>query len=128
MFKDTPAFSSFSTNDINKAREFYGQTLGLELEELTQPMPMFKLSLAGGGKVLVYPKDDHVAATFTVLNFTVADVDKAVDELIAKGVTFEQYDGPMKTDAKGVSRGMGIAIAWFKDPAGNVLSILEDKK
>ncbi len=89
MFKDTPAFSSFSTNDINKAREFYGQTLGLELEELTQPMPMFKLSLAGGGEVLVYPKDDHVAATFTVLSFTVADVDKAVDELIAKGVTFE---------------------------------------
>jgi catechol 2,3-dioxygenase-like lactoylglutathione lyase family enzyme len=128
MFKDTPAFSGFSVNDLAAAKEFYGNVLGLNVEEQPAPMDMLTLHLATGGEVLVYPKDDHTPATYTILNFPVEDIDTAVDELVTKGITFEQYEG--MTDEKGVARGisqnMGPDIAWFKDPAGNVLSILND--
>ncbi|MCR8557060.1 VOC family protein [Mucilaginibacter sp. BJC16-A38] len=126
MFKDTKAFSGFSVNDMQKAKEFYHGTLGIEVEE--NNMGIMTLKIAGGADVVVYPKPNHEPATFTILNFTVGDVDKTVDELIAAGITFEQYDfGDMKTDEKGIMRGNGYGpdIAWFKDPAGNILSVLK---
>jgi len=123
MFKDTKAFSGFSVDDIGKAREFYEGTLGLEVSESNG---MLQLHIAGGNPVLVYPKDNHTPATFTILNFPVDNVDSAVDELTNRGVRFEQYDYPdMKTDEKGIMRGWGPAIAWFTDPAGNVMAVLE---
>jgi catechol 2,3-dioxygenase-like lactoylglutathione lyase family enzyme len=126
MFKNTKAFSGFSVNDLQKAKEFYQQTLGLEVTE--GMMGILTLHLSGGGKIIIYPKPNHVPATFTILNFPVPDIEKAVDELISLGITFEQYDGPMKTDAKGILRGAGRGpdIAWFKDPAGNILSVLKE--
>ena len=128
MFKDTKAFSSFSVDDLAKAKEFYGGTLGLKVTEVSE-MNLLQLELAGGGRVMVYPKDDHAPATFTVLNFSVGDIDEAVDALTDRGVTFEKYDsGMIKTDEKGIARGedsgQGPQIAWFKDPAGNILSVL----
>ncbi|HWZ16354.1 MAG TPA: VOC family protein [Mucilaginibacter sp.] len=126
MFKQTKAFSGFSVNDIQKAKDFYGQTLGLEVTE--EAMGILTLHISGGSKIIIYPKPNHAPATFTILNFPVADVEKTVDELIARGVQFEQYDfGKMKTDKKGIVRGQGPTIAWFKDPAGNILSVLEEK-
>ncbi len=124
MFKDSKAFSTYSTNDIPTAKQFYGETLGLEV---TEQMDGLGLQLAGGGSVFIYPKDDHEPATFTVLNFAVDDVDAAVDRLTEAGVRFEQYEGELQTDEKGVFRGDGEAptIAWFKDPAGNILSVIE---
>ncbi len=123
MFKDTQAFSGFSVDDIQKAKTFYGQVLGLNVSE---EYGMLNLNLASGAKILVYPKPDHTQASFTILNFPVANVDQAVDELTRRGVHIEQYDfGEMKTDEKGILRGQGPAIAWFKDPAGNVLSVLQ---
>ena len=119
MFKDTKAFSGFSVDDIAKARQFYGETLGLEVSE---DHGMLTLHLAGDRPTLVYPKDNHEPATFTILNFEVPDVDRAVDDLTGRGVTFEHYEG---TDANGVFRAMGPPIAWFKDPAGNVLSVIQ---
>ncbi len=127
MFRDTKAFSGFSVDDIQKAKTFYGQTLGLNVHEQQEPMAMLTLNLATGGAVLIYPKDDHTPASFTILNFPVEDIEQAVDELTARGVTFEHYEGDMETDAKGIMRGGGPLIAWFKDPAGNVLSVLEEK-
>ena len=124
MFKDTHAFFSFSVDDLPKAKEFYANILGLIVEEM-QEMGMLMINLAGGGKVMIYQKDNHVPATFTVLNFPVADVEKAVDELMGKGITFEQYK-EFKTDKKGISREWGQEIAWFKDPAGNILSVIEE--
>lgn len=131
MFKDTPAFSGFSVNDLDAAKEFYGGTLGLQVEKTgdeSGPMSFLTLHLATGADVIIYPKDNHEPATYTILNFPVDDIDKAFDELSAKGVTFEHYEG--MTDEKGVARGlfrdMGPDIAWFKDPAGNILSILND--
>jgi catechol 2,3-dioxygenase-like lactoylglutathione lyase family enzyme len=121
MFKDSHAFSGFSSNDIAKSKEFFGGTLGLEV---TEENGMLTLHLAGGGNVLIYPKDNHEPATFTVLNFPVDDIDKAVDNLTNAGVTFERYDG-MGQDPRGIMRDNGPAIAWFKDPAGNILSVLE---
>jgi catechol 2,3-dioxygenase-like lactoylglutathione lyase family enzyme len=126
MFKDTPAFSSFSVNDLAAAKTFYGETLGLTVED--QPDMGFNLQL-NGTKVFVYAKPDHQPASFTVLNLMVSDIDKAVDGLIAKGVQMEHYDeDQMKTDEKGIARSpspdQGPTIAWFKDPAGNVLSVL----
>jgi len=127
MFKDTPVVNGFSTNDITKAKEFYGSTLGFELEE---NMGILTLQFAGGGRTFVYPKPNHQPATFTIMNIIVKDIEQAVDELAAKGVEFEHYDGEIKTDDKGIAWGkkidMGPNIAWFKDPAGNTLSILED--
>ena len=126
MLKDSHAFSGFSVNDIRKAKEFYGETLGLEVSEEDQGVLM--LHLAGGTKVIAYPKPNHSPATFTILNFPVGSVDKAVDELTKRGVRFEIYDEPdLKTDERGISRGGGgPVIAWFKDPAGNILSVLEE--
>ncbi len=118
------AFSGFSVDDTAKAKQFYGQTLGLEVSELP-PLGLLQVSIATGGKVLIYPKPNHRPATFTILNFPVDDVDKAVDELSARGVEFEHYEGEIATDEKGIARGGGPTIAWFKDPAGNVLSVLE---
>ena len=127
MFKHTPAFSGFSVDDVAKAKDFYGNTLGLDVEET--PGMGLTLKVAGGGNIFVYPKDNHEPATFTILNFPVADIDKAVDQLTQAGIQFERYDmgEDMTADDKGIYRGsQGPAIAWFKDPAGNVLSVLED--
>ncbi len=124
MFKDAKAFSGFSVNDIQKAKEFYGQTLGLEISEAHG---LLKLHLAGGTTVPIYPKPNHTPATFTILNFPVANIEEAVDRLTKSGVRFERYEGDLKTDEKGVFRGGGPLIAWFKDPAGNILSVLEEK-
>ncbi len=126
MFKDTKAFSGFSVNDLQKAKEFYGQTLGLEVAD--GPMGVLQLNIAGGAVILIYPKPNHMPATFTILNFPVDDIERAVAELAKRGVRFEQYDNPdIKTDEKGIHRGdVGPKIAWFKDPAGNILSVLED--
>ena len=120
MFKDTKAFSGFSVDDIDAARAFYQDTLGLEVSEANG---MLTLHLAGDRPTLVYPKADHAAATYTILNFPVADVEATVDELAARGVTFERYESAEQDD-KGIHRGGGPLIAWFKDPAGNVLSVL----
>ena len=124
MFKDTKAFSGFSVNDIQKAKEFYGQTLVLEISEAHG---LLKLHLAGGTTVLIYPKPNHTPATFTILNFPVDNIEEAVDRLTKSGVRFERYEGDLKTDENGVFRGGGPLIAWFKDPAGNILSVLEEK-
>ena len=123
MFKDTKAFSGFSVNDVQKAKEFYGQTLGLEVSEAHG---LLELHIAGGTKILMYPKENHTPATFTILNFPVADIEQAVDELTRRGVRFESYnEGGLVTDDKGIFRGGGPKIAWFTDPAGNILSVLE---
>jgi catechol 2,3-dioxygenase-like lactoylglutathione lyase family enzyme len=128
MFKATAAFSGFSVDDIAKAKDFYTQTLGLALVDETMGL---RLRLPNAGEVFVYPKPNHTPATFTILNFVVEDIDVAVDELSQNGVVFEHYDEPpMKTDEKGIARGkaagMGPDIAWFKDPAGNVLSVIQN--
>ena len=122
MFEMTKAFSGFSVNDLQKAKQFYGKTLGLKVNERKEGLELE----VGGGKVFVYPKPNHSPATFTILNFPVDDIDKAVDELSKLGVKFEHYESePIKTDAKGISRGPHPDIAWFKDPAGNILSVLK---
>jgi catechol 2,3-dioxygenase-like lactoylglutathione lyase family enzyme len=122
MLRDKPAFSGFSTNDIEAASRFYGKTLGVDVSE---DHGMLNLKLAGGQRVLIYPKDNHEPATFTVLNFEVSDIDAAVDDLAAKGVAFEHYEGAGQ-DAKGIARQYPPPIAWFKDPAGNVLSVIQN--
>lgn len=124
MFKDTKAFSSFSVDDLEKAEAFYGQTLGLAVSQSTEGLGVH---LAGGGELFLYPKPNHTAASFTVLNFSVENIDAAVDKLRTLGVEFESYEGPMKTDSKGIFRhgGKGPSIAWFKDPAGNILSVVQ---
>jgi predicted enzyme related to lactoylglutathione lyase len=122
MFKNTRAFSSFSVNDLPKAKAFYAQTLGLDVLDANEGL---ELRHAGGG-VFLYPKPNHAPATFTVLNFQVPNVDEAVDNLKKRGVKFEIYDEPdLKTDQRGVFRGEGPTIAWFKDPAGNILSVVQ---
>ncbi len=124
MLKDTKAFSGFSVDDIPRAREFYGDTLGLEVSEENG---MLTLHLAGDRPTLVYPKPNHEPASFTILNFPVEDIEATVSGLAERGVSFERYEGSeMETDEKGIFRGGGPLIAWFKDPAGNVLSVLED--
>jgi catechol 2,3-dioxygenase-like lactoylglutathione lyase family enzyme len=123
MFEHTKAYSGFSVDDIPKAREFYSETLGLRVSE---EYGMLTLHIAGDRDILVYPKPDHTPATFTILNFPVGDIDRAVDELTKRGVHFEHYGGP-EQDEKGVQRGQGPAIAWFTDPAGNILSVLEEE-
>jgi catechol 2,3-dioxygenase-like lactoylglutathione lyase family enzyme len=126
MLAHEKAFSGFAVDDIDAARRFYGETLGIEVEELP-PHGLLSLKVGGGTDVLVYPKEDHEPAVYTILNFPVADVEAAVAELEARGVRFEHYEGtPMETDEKGVFRGGGPLIAWFTDPAGNVLSVIED--
>ena len=125
MFTNTKAFSGFSTHDIQKTKEFYSTILGLRV---TEEYGMLRLHLATGAEILVYPKGDHVPATYTILNFPVDDIEHAVDELTSKGVTFEHYEN--MTDERGILRGIaqnrGPDIAWFKDPAGNILSVLKE--
>jgi catechol 2,3-dioxygenase-like lactoylglutathione lyase family enzyme len=123
MFTDTKAFSGFAVDDVQKAREFYGDTLGLKTSE---EHGLLTLHLAGDRPTLVYPKPDHTPADYTILNFPVDDIDRAVDDLAARGVRFERYDG-MDQDEQGIMRAGGPYIAWFKDPAGNVLSVLQEK-
>jgi predicted enzyme related to lactoylglutathione lyase len=127
MLKESNAFSGFSVNDIQKAKQFYSKKLGLEVKD--SAMGLLELQIQAGNHIIIYPKPNHVPATFTILNFPVKNIDETVDELIRKGITFEQYDGPIKTDEKGICRsgGKGPNIAWFKDPAGNILSVLEEK-
>ena len=123
MFADTKAFSGFAVDDIPRAREFYGETLGLRTSE---DNGLLTLHLAGDRPTLVYPKPHHEPANYTVLNFPVDDIDAAVDALAERGVSFERYDG-MEQDEKGVMRAGGPYIAWFTDPAGNVLSVLQER-
>ncbi len=126
MFKAKGAFSGISVNDLDKAKEFYTKTLRLELEDDKMGL---QLRLPGGGTLFIYPKENHEPATFTVLNFVVADIDEAVDELKKHDVEFEKYEG-FHQDEKGIARGksvnQGPDMAWFKDPAGNILSVLQD--
>ena len=129
MFKAKAAFSGFSVDDLAKAKEFYTETLGLTVDDEGVGVT---LQLPGGAAVFAYPKKDHQPATFTILNFEVDNIDEAVDELTKRGVQFEHYEDGPKTDEKGIFRGrkqnMGPDIAWFKDPAGNILSVIEDGK
>jgi catechol 2,3-dioxygenase-like lactoylglutathione lyase family enzyme len=123
VFADTKAFSGFAVDDVQQAREFYGQTLGIRTSEENG---LLTLHLAGDRDTIAYPKPGHTPADYTILNFPVDDIDRAVQELTARGVTMERYDG-FEQDEKGVSRGGGPYIAWFKDPAGNVLSVLQER-
>ncbi|WP_293783431.1 VOC family protein [uncultured Pedobacter sp.] len=125
MLQNSKAFSSFSVDDVQQAKEFYQGVLGLEVKD--HPMGVIEVSVSGSSNILLYPKPNHVPATFTVLNFPVENIEQTVDALIAKGVKFEIYNQEsIKTDQKGISRGNGgPAIAWFRDPAGNILSVLE---
>ncbi len=123
MFAKTKAFSGFSVNDIAAARRFYGETLGLDVSE---DNGMLTLHIAGDRDILVYPKPNHTPATYTILNFPVDDIDQAVDELTRRGVRFERYE-QLKADDKGIARNPGgPPIAWFTDPAGNVLSVIQE--
>jgi catechol 2,3-dioxygenase-like lactoylglutathione lyase family enzyme len=123
MFRKTKAFSGFSVDDVARAKEFYGDTLGLETSE---DNGILTLHIAGDREVIAYPKEDHTPATFTILNFPVDDIEAAVDGLTERGVTFERYDrAGSDIDEKGIFRGEGPLIAWFKDPAGNVLSVIQ---
>ena len=129
MFTDGTAFSSFSVNDSGRAKEFYREVLGLEISDVPG-MPagtgVMNLKVAGGQDILVYAKTDHTPASFTILNFPVSDIESTVGELTRRGVQFEHYSGtPMETDQNGIFRGGGPLIAWFTDPAGNVLSVLQ---
>ena len=125
MFREAKSFSSFSVNDLRKAKEFYGETLGLEIKESPEGLELH----TGNNVVFLYPKPNHTPASFTVLNFHVIDIEKAVDELESLGVKLEHYNLPdIKTDERGIARGPhGPIIAWFKDPAGNILSVLEER-
>lgn len=125
MFKEAESFSSFSVNDLQKAKEFYSQTLGLDVTETHEGLELH----TDNNTVFLYPKPNHTPASFTVLNFHVDDIEAAVDELKGLGVTLEHYDLPdIKTNERGIARGPhGPAIAWFKDPAGNILSVLEEQ-
>ena len=124
MLEAKKAFSSFSVNDLEKAKQFYAQTLGLKVKESPEGLELN----AGQQSIFVYPKPNHEPATFTVLNFQVNNIDAVVDDLKQKGVNFEHYEGEIKTDAKGIHRDNGPTIAWFKDPAGNILSVVESDK
>jgi catechol 2,3-dioxygenase-like lactoylglutathione lyase family enzyme len=121
MFGDTKAFSGFSVDDVAKARAFYGETLGIRTSE---DNGLLTLHIAGDRDVIVYPKPNHEPASFTILNFPVDDIDEAVDALAARGVAFERYEG-FEQDEKGIARAEGPPIAWFRDPAGNILSVLQ---
>ncbi|OLE38698.1 MAG: glyoxalase [Actinobacteria bacterium 13_1_20CM_3_68_9] len=125
MFADTKAYSGFAVDDLEKAQEFYGETLGLRTSVLDSENGLLVLHLAGDRDTLVYRKPDYAPASYTILNFPVDDIDEAVDELAARGVSFESYDG-FEQDEKGISRGNGPNIAWFKDPAGNILSVHQE--
>ncbi len=124
MFTNTKATNGFAVDDVEKAREFYGETLGLGTTVLSEEHGVMSIQLAGGRDTLVYAKPDFIPATYTILNFEVDDIDSSVDELGSRGVSFERYDG-FEQDEKGIARGLGPMIAWFKDPAGNILAVLQ---
>ena len=125
MFDNSKAYSGFAVDDLDKAEKFYGETLGIDAERI-EGAPLVNLHLAGGRDTLIYEKPDFEPATYTILNFPVAEVEKAVDELVERGVRFERYDG-FGQDERGISRAEGgPLIAWFRDPAGNILAVLED--
>ncbi|MEQ8523909.1 VOC family protein [Gracilimonas sp.] len=125
MFNIKNTFSSFSVDDLEEAYKFYSETLGLKVTK--DEMGFLNIDLSGGGRAVIYPKEkEHKPAVFTVLNFVVKDIEKAVEVLINKGIIFEQYSGDIATDEKGIMRENGPLIAWFKDPAGNILSIIEE--
>ena len=124
MLENSEAFSGFAAPDLAQAKQFYGETLGLKVTDLEEGN-LLQLELAGGRNVLVYVKPDHAPGNFTILNFPVDDIDAAVDGLTERGVGFERYDG-FDQDDKGIARGEGPLIAWFKDPSGNILSVLQD--
>lgn len=128
MFANTKAFSGFAVDDLQKAKEFYGETLGIRTNVLDEENGLMVLHIAGGRDIFVYVKPDHTPAEYTILNFPVDEVERAVDELTARGVTFERYEG-FEQDEKGIARGGGRGpdIAWFKDPSGNVLAVLQDQ-
>jgi catechol 2,3-dioxygenase-like lactoylglutathione lyase family enzyme len=125
MFSETKAYSGFAVDDLARAKAFYGETLGVDTEVLDEANGLMTLHLAGGRDTFVYVKPDFVPATYTILNFVVEDVEQVVDDLGARGVTFEHYDG-FDQDDKGIARGRGPDIAWFKDPAGNILSVMTE--
>ena len=123
MFKNTPAFSGFSVDDVPRAKRFYGETLGLDVSEANG---ILTLNIANGARIVAYPKPNHTPASFTILNFPVPKIGPAVEQLKSRGIQFEHYDYPqLKTDPDGIFRGGGPLIAWFKDPAGNILSVIE---
>ena len=124
MFANTKATNGFAVDDMEAAKQFYGETLGLGVKVLSEEFGVTSIELAGGRDTVVYAKPDFVPATYTILNFEVDDVDAAVDELASKGVSTERYEG-FEQDEKGIARGPGPSIAWFKDPAGNILSVLQ---
>jgi catechol 2,3-dioxygenase-like lactoylglutathione lyase family enzyme len=126
MLANSKAYSGFAVDDLEAARRFYGETLGLNVSMLDEENGLLNLQIAGGRDTLVYLKPDLVPGNYTILNFPVDDIDEAVDGLSARGVSFERYDG-FEQDAKGIFRGEGPLIAWFKDPAGNILSVLQDQ-
>ena len=124
VFKNSKVFSGFSVNDLQKAKEFYSRTLSFDVSEMDG---FLNLNIGNDAKVLIYPKSNHIPATFTVLNLPVDNIEQAVDELTRRGVRFEIYnEADLKTDEKGICRDDGPNIAWFKDPAGNILSVLEE--
>lgn len=123
MFENTRAFGSFSVNDVPAARRFYGETLGLQVSEMDG---MLQIGTGGDGQTMVYQKSDHTPASFTVLNFPVDNIDEAVDQLSERGVRFERYEG-FDMDEKGISHARDVHIAWFKDPAGNILSVVQER-
>jgi predicted enzyme related to lactoylglutathione lyase len=125
MLTESKAFSGFAVNDVEQARRFYSETLGVSTELVDQENGLLMLHLGGGTDVLIYPKSDHVPATYTILNFPVDDIETAVAELAGRGVAFERYEG-MDQDELGINRGQGPLIAWFTDPAGNIISVLQD--
>jgi catechol 2,3-dioxygenase-like lactoylglutathione lyase family enzyme len=125
MLAQSKAFSGFAVDDLEQARKFYADTLGLDVKAIDDP-GLLNIRLAGDRDILVYPKGDFEPATYTILNFPVDDVEAAVDDLVSRGVAFERYDG-MEQDEKGIARGPGPEIAWFKDPAGNILAVLESE-
>jgi predicted enzyme related to lactoylglutathione lyase len=128
MQSDVRAFSSYSVDDVERAKKFYGETLGLNVGTVDmEGATLLELRMADGSNVLLYPKPDHTPATFTVLNFPVKDLETAVSELGARGVRFEHYEGEIETDDRGIATGPGPRIAWFRDPAGNILSVLEQE-
>jgi catechol 2,3-dioxygenase-like lactoylglutathione lyase family enzyme len=124
MLENAKAFSGFSVDDIPKAKEFYSDKLGLRVTEETG---FLSLHINGSTPILIYPKQNHSPASYTILNFPVENIEKAVDELSNRGVKFEHYEGDINTDDKGIARGNGPNMAWFKDPAGNILSLLEPR-
>jgi predicted enzyme related to lactoylglutathione lyase len=125
MFANTKAYSGFAVDDLKATQEFYGETLGLKTSVLDEENGLMVLHLAGDRDTLIYQKGDHTPATYTILNFQVEDIDEAVDELAKRGVRFERYEG-FELDEKGINRGVGPLVAWFKDPAGNILSVIQE--